>query len=226
MRSYVCSQQILRRSQSELIVSKVEWSAQDMRNRTLKYGRSGGLVVLVAVVAMGLAACGPPSSPGVAGLGSSGKNGSGSTTTIASAGASSTNSSEASNQSEELKFAQCMRSHGISNYPDPSANGSTLQGILKAGLDPQLPTYQAALQSCKKYTPAGYLTPAQSAADNAKGLLLSQCMRSHGVPNFPDPSAGPNGQQVINLNPEHIDPNSSIVQAAQRACQKAVPGAK
>ena len=148
------------------------------------------------------------------------------TTIVASSGSSASDSSGESSVSEQLKFAQCMRSHAVSDFPDPSANGGQLQDIARSGVNTRTQAYQAALQACRKYTPQGYMTPAQSAADNAKGLLLSQCMRSHGVPNFPDPISGPAGGQAINLGPEHIDPNSPIVQAANEACQKAIPGAK
>jgi hypothetical protein len=45
-------------------------------------------------------------------------------------------------------------------------------------------------------------------------------MRSHGVPNFPDPR--PNGGVVI---PSNIDPNSPAFVSAQKACNKLVPSA-
>ena len=51
-------------------------------------------------------------------------------------------------------------------------------------------------------------------------------MRSHGVPNFPDPSTGPVGEQVINLHGLGIDPSSPTFQAANSACEKLYPGAK
>ena len=113
-----------------------------------------------------------------------------------------------------------MRSHGVSKYPDPSTNGRQLQNIADAGLNPQSPTYRAALKACKKYTPSAHLSPSESAAEKARGLQFSQCMRLHGVPNYPDPSLGPNGEQVINLGPAHVDPSSPIVQAADGACRK------
>jgi hypothetical protein len=119
-----------------------------------------------------------------------------------------------------------MRSHGVTNYPDPSASGGQLQNIANSGVNTHSPTYQAALSACKKYTPAGNLTPAQSAAQNARGVEISQCMRSHGVPNFPDPITGPTGGQAINLSGTGIDQNSPTYQAAQAACQKLFPGSK
>jgi hypothetical protein len=168
------------------------------------------------VVTLGLVACGGGSShsPGVASTGGTAK-------TAPASGASGTSQSEL-----PLKFARCMRSNGVPNFPDPSAGGGFLHSISASGINTQSPTYQAALQACKKYNPAGNVTPAQSAAENAKGLLFSQCMRSHGVPNFPDPSTGPVGEQVMDLRGLGIDLSSPTFQAANEACQKIVPGSK
>lgn len=222
-RTYGCTQRARGRSRREWTANNVEWGTDDMFSAIVTHGRRGGLVVLAVAAAMGLTACGGPSSSGSADV-SSGSNAVSTTTTSGpTVGSKSTG---AAGLSEKLKFAKCMRSHGVANYPDPSADGRQLQNVLKAGLNPQSSTYQGALQACKKYTSAGQLSPAEGAADNAKGLKFSQCMRVHGVPNFPDPSTGPNGQQVINLGPAHLDPNSPIVQAAGRVCQKAVPGSK
>ena len=183
--------------------------------------RSGVNLALVGLATIGLlTACGGGSHrPEVASVG-------GTTTTAAPSGSSGRDSSGLVSQSEQLQFAQCMRSHGVPDFPDPSANGGTLNAISAAGINTGSPAYQTALVACKKYSPAGHLTPAQSAADDAKGLELSECMRSHGVFNFPDPVTGPTGGQAINLGPEHIDPSSPTFQAASQACQKLVPGSK
>ena len=189
-----------------------------INRRQLRRGSRASLAVAeVATVGLLAAACaGGSPGPGVASL-------RGTTTTVASSGSFGRGSSGESSQSEQLQFAHCMRSHGVTDFPDPSPTGGQLQDIAHSGVNPRSPTYRAALRACEKYTPAGNMTPAQTAADNAKGVLFSQCMRSHGVPNFPDPVIGPTGGQAINLGPEHIDPNSSIVEAANRACQKIIP---
>jgi hypothetical protein len=186
-------------------------------------GRAFGVslaIVGLATVGLLAAACGGGSKhPGAAGRG-------GTATATAGSGSSSTDSSGQASQAQELQLAQCMRSHGVPKFPDPSANGTELQAIENSGVNPRTPTYQAALQACKKYTPEGSLTPAQSAAENAKGVEMSQCMRSHGVPDFPDPTTGPTGAQVINLTGLGIDPSSPAFQAAQQACQRLFPGSK
>jgi hypothetical protein len=189
------------------------------------FGASFALVGLLATVGLLAAACGGgPKDPGAA-------SGGGTTTTVApttttTVASSGSNESGETSQSQQLQLAQCMRSLGVPNFPDPSPGGGQLNAISAAGINTQSPTYQAALQACKKYTPAGNITPAQSAAENAKGLEFSQCMRGHGVPNYPDPITGPTGGQAINLGPEGIDPSGPAFQAAQAACQKLFPGSK
>jgi hypothetical protein len=55
----------------------------------------------------------------------------------------------ASNKS--LQFAECMRSHGATNYPDPNPNGSF---TLPKGANPESPQWQAAEKDCQKLMPA------------------------------------------------------------------------
>ncbi len=51
----------------------------------------------------------------------------------------------------------------------------------------------------------------------AKELAYSQCMRSHAVPDFPDPNK--QGNLVIQGTPGNgLDPNSPALQSAEKAC--------
>jgi hypothetical protein len=189
----------------------------------------GALFAAVGLVAgMGLlaAACGGARDPGSATGGGTGST----TTTVATSGPTGSPSSGRSTrsgsaaQSEQLQLAHCMRAHGVLDFPDPGATGGFLHAIAAAGVDTRSATFQAALQACQQYNPAGNLTSAQRAAANAKGVEFAQCMRSHGVPDFPDPSTGPLGEQVVNLTHTGIDPSSPTYQSANSACQKVVPG--
>jgi hypothetical protein len=189
------------------------------RRQRRGFGASLALVGVVATIGLLAAACGGGSkNPGAASASS--------TTTTTTVAPSGSNALGETSQSQQLQLAQCMRSHGVPNFPDPSPGGGQLNAISAAGVNTQSPTYQAALQACKKYTPAGNVTPAQSAAENARGLEFSQCMRSHGLPNFPDPITGPTGGQAINMRGTGIDQNSPTYQAANSACQEIVPGSK
>ena len=88
--------------------------------------RSGANLALVGLASIGLlAACGGGSKrPEVASVG-------GTTTTVAPSGSSGSDSSGLVSQSEQLQFAQCMRSHGVPDFPDPSADGGTLNRKLE-----------------------------------------------------------------------------------------------
>ena len=62
--------------------------------------------------------------------------------------------------------------------------------------------------------------PATANAQQAM-LRFAQCMRSHGVVNFPDPQAG----GALELAQKVAHANTPRFKAAQHACQKLVPGA-
>lgn len=111
-----------------------------------------------------------------------------------------------------------MRSHGIADYPDPSGNGSvTIRVRPGSDLNPYSPQNQAAQAACKSVSPGGNLTLAQEAAANGKGLRYSQCIRSHGIADFPDPNG--QGTLTINEGSGDLDPNSAGFKTAEKACQ-------
>jgi hypothetical protein len=61
---------------------------------------------------------------------------------------------------------------------------------------------------------------AGGSTSSRSAVAYSACMRSHGVPNYPDP--GNNGQLPKN-SPQQLGVSSSLYQAAQRACQSLLP---
>jgi hypothetical protein len=183
-----------------------------------RFGAALALVGLAVTVGLLAAACGGGSKDPAA------ASGSGTTGTVASGGKAGAPGSSGSSttQTELVQLAQCMRSHGVPTFPDPSATEGTFGAMVSsAGIDLSSPTVQAALRACKQYTPIQNVTPAQSAAQNAEALQFSQCMRSHGVPNYPDPSSATGagtGAVHLNLNGTGIDLSSPTVQAAINAC--------
>jgi hypothetical protein len=123
--------------------------------------------------------------------------------------------------SQLMRFAACMRSHGIPNFPDPNA-----QGVISGNLDPGSPQFQQAQRACSKDLPhGGTPTPAQEAQMRSQALAYSACMRSHGLPNFPDPDFLSGGRVALKITAgTGIDPRSPQFQAAQKACQSKLPG--
>lgn len=53
-----------------------------------------------------------------------------------------------------LKYAKCMRAHGIKKFPDPNKDGG-IQISTGPGLDPNSPRFKAADKTCKHLLPAG-----------------------------------------------------------------------
>jgi hypothetical protein len=118
-----------------------------------------------------------------------------------------------------LKYAECIRSHGVSDFPDPvPAAGGGFAFRVAPGIDPRSPSPQflSAEKACQKDVPPSLasLTPAES---EANALKYSECMRSHGEVDFPDP----NGQGMITItNPTGVmGPRSPQFQKAEKACQ-------
>jgi hypothetical protein len=118
-----------------------------------------------------------------------------------------------------------MRAHGVPNFPDPSASGA-LSITPSSGINPQSVQVQAAFDACGKLLALGghAPTPAQQAQALAQALRFSQCMRKHGVANFPDPQGGGGGRVSLKLNAKSgIDPRSPMFEAAQKVCQPNLP---
>lgn len=132
---------------------------------------------------------------------------------------SSTISAAPTKYTQALAFSQCMRAHGVPKFPDPSQNGGLLiQGGPGQGLDPGSPAFQAAQHACRSKLPDGGRPQPVSAAQRQKALQFSQCMRAHGIPNFPDPTfSGPRVQLQIGKE-MGLNPSSPAFQAAQKAC--------
>jgi hypothetical protein len=161
------------------------------------------MVIMPVLIAI-LAACsGGTGSPGVAQVGSTG-----SARPSSSAGAADT-------KAAELKFAQCMRAHGVPNFPDPDQDGLT--NIGNTGIDPNSPQFKSAQQACKRYAPTVSFSPQRRAGMQAALLKFSRCMRAHGEPNFPDPSTNGGG---VNINSSGIDVRSPQFKAAEQACTR------
>ena len=64
----------------------------------------------------------------------------------------------------------------------------------------------------------GAPTPAQRTAAQVTQLKFSRCMRSHGVPNFPDPVSASGGGFGLIFGGSGIDPAAPLFRNAQRSC--------
>jgi hypothetical protein len=130
-----------------------------------------------------------------------------------------------------VAYAQCMRSSGEPGFPDPSSTGTFSLGQI----DINSLAYQTATQACQNLLPNTaqfQLSGAQKQAILTMALKHAECMRAHGISDFPDP--GPNSIVVsgsgvgILLNGTapgalHAALESPQGQAARQACMSFSP---
>jgi hypothetical protein len=187
-------------------------------SRSLRRAAAGLALAALASLALIAAGCGSDSGgPKVAQVSTS------STTTQPSE----SGDEDGSGDGNRAAFSACMRSHGVPKFPDPQPDGSLL---LRAGpgtgLDPESPQFKAAGRACRKFQPPERKpSPAEQAKDRAQMLKFSACMRSHGLPKFPDPSFSADGGIQLRINRNSgLDPRSPQFKAAQKACQDLMPG--
>ena len=135
---------------------------------------------------------------------------------------------------QEIALVGCMRSHGVPNFPDPNASGGyslTPNGSLvgaNGSVDINSSQAQTAYGDCRHLLPGGPtisqleqdVQQEQQAQAQALPLELkySQCMRSHGMPNFPSP-----GQATTSPGSPAINVNSPAFVAATNACPHLLP---
>jgi hypothetical protein len=166
----------------------------------------------ILAVGLGIAACGSPSTVGVATV---------STTTTGPSGGGSTQATGL------LAYASCMRSHGVPNFPDPTGNGGIPKDdVIRAFRVVSNAQAQAASNECAHLLPAGGSLSGQSTRgvptqDQQDYLKAAACMRLHGITNFPDPIFS--GGNVNFPIPSSVNSNSTQFNQARQTCQKLIP---
>jgi hypothetical protein len=123
---------------------------------------------------------------------------------------------------DAVAFAACMRSHGLSSYPDPQVSqspGHAQITISPGGLDPTSPAFKSATHTCGHLLPdGGSPSAAISPREQTQDLRFASCMRTHGVTNFPDPDH----DGVFTL-PSAVDQQAPQFQRATNACANVEP---
>ena len=118
-----------------------------------------------------------------------------------------------------LKWAQCMRDHGI-DVPDPTQGGGV---TVNGGQAPDQQQTQDAMNACKQYQPRGGNGPGKADQKTLDQLAkFAQCMRDHGIP-MQDPKTSGGGVQMTTGGEGSVDPNSDQFHQAQQACQHLMP---
>jgi hypothetical protein len=156
---------------------------------------------------------------------------------VACGGSTKHDSANASNNYQSfLSFSKCMRSHGLKNFPDPQAGGGGIRVQISPsnGVNPSAPAFQSAQKDCQHLLPGGGPSNQKpSEQDKQQMLALANCMRAHGLTNFPDPtttqprvsSGAPDKGQFLginglffNLGAAGLDPQSPAFLRAAQVC--------
>jgi hypothetical protein len=126
-------------------------------------------------------------------------------------------------QNGAVAYARCVRSNGVPNWPDPESNGTFDKSKLTAErLGVSSSRLQSAQNACRHLLPNGGSGPnaAQVQQMKTQGFEFARCVRSHGVPNFPDPDSSGRIPDPASVG---IDQGSPKFEAANQACGKYRP---
>jgi hypothetical protein len=174
-------------------------------------------VTALALVALIGAGCG---SNAHSEIGTAGSPGSPRTTdTSDTSNTTSTTSSSADRKltarDKAVKFAECIRAHGVRDFPDPDAKNQFQYGV---SVSPAV--WKQATTACKDLQPPGTLSGKRTSKQQSAALRFAQCVRDNGVKDFPDPV---NGEPLIDTThiPSSNKPGGmTILNAATQKCGK------
>jgi hypothetical protein len=124
-------------------------------------------------------------------------------------------------QKQAVRFAQCMRDNGVSEFPDPDASGElTVDGVLNgSSIDSDAPAWKKAIGACKDLQPPGF-TGDEDVSDEEQQVRLefAQCMRDNGVEDFPDPAKDEPLVDTRRIPSSAENGGMSILNAAMQTC--------
>jgi hypothetical protein len=133
---------------------------------------------------------------------------------VASETGSATATATATRQEKLVKLAECIRSHGVPHYPDPDAKGETAFGI---DVSPEV--WKRATEACKDLTPPGTFSGKRSPKQQSDALRFAECVREHGVKDFPDPVDGEPLIDTTKIPSSNRPGGMTILNAATHACR-------
>lgn len=192
---------------------------------TIRFRRAACAAAALLVAGGVIAGCGGggPGNGGVASLGSHT-----SSSRVSTGSAAASEGHEASPASQAVAYAACMHKHGVPDFPEPQVterrNGSEVS--VKIAVPASVggnPEFKSAQQACRKLLPGGgpghqaALTPAQQ----ERYLKAAACIRSHGIPNFPDPTFSGGGVHIEHMN---VYKSSPAFKTAVHDCESLIPG--
>jgi hypothetical protein len=152
---------------------------------------------------------------------------------LAACGASSSQAAAAASRADSAhvwhQAVQCVREHGLPTFPEPSIDSSGRPHFPQGTQEPP-PSVLDACQHILEQLPSNERQPVSSSSssqtlnDPATMLRFAQCMRRHGITDWPDPDAS----GVFHMPPSmgHLakgEPRWPSIQRAWRACLRYDP---
>jgi hypothetical protein len=180
--------------------------------------QTAAAIIATAVLALLVAACssGSPSSAGSGG---------------------SPQAAGSSNSPSAVAYSACMRSHGVPNFPDPGSDGAIPKGDAQH-FKVSTSQLQAAQQACQPLLPVGGSIDQQTeqcmSSGNCPPALVqqllnlerrfAQCMRSRGLPHWPDPTLDSQGRPVFVISISRdlggVDPHEPQISSKEDECAR------
>ena len=168
-----------------------------------------GIVVMVAVIAAG---CGGTRSSSGTSTAATVETSSSNTTAAHTSTASHT--STVTPREKAVKFSECIRANGVSDFPDPNASGE----FPSYGVSVTPAVWTKAVAACKALQPPGTLSAKLTPAQESAALKFAQCVRAHGVPDFPDPVSGQPLIDTTHIPSSNKPGGMTILNAATHTC--------
>jgi hypothetical protein len=180
--------------------------------RTLRPLAASGMVVMTAVVGAGCG--GTQSSSGTSTAAPADTSSSNSNSIAAGHTSTASHTNIVTPREKAVKFSECMRANGVSDFPDPNASGD----FPSFGISVSPAVWKKAGAACEAVQPPGTLSAKLSPAQQSAALEFAQCIRENGVKDFPDPV---NGQPLVDTTriPSSNRPGGmTILNAAMHKC--------
>jgi hypothetical protein len=114
---------------------------------------------------------------------------------------------------EAVKFAECIRAHGVSDFPDPNEKNQFEYGV---SVTPAV--WKQATTACKDLQPPGTLSGKRTPKQQSASLRSAQCIRDNGVKDFPDPVNGEPLVDTTKIPSSNTANGMTILNAAMHKC--------
>jgi hypothetical protein len=114
-----------------------------------------------------------------------------------------------------------MRDNGVGAFPDPDASGElTIDGVLNgSSLDSSTAAWKQAIGTCKDLQPPGFTGRKVTPEQRKPRLEFAQCIRDHGVKDFPDPADDEPLVDTNRIPSAATEAGMSILHAAMQRCR-------